>query len=48
MGSPYKTQTMQLIMVARYGAGENCSTDFFLHICTKVGLRKSIKEKVSY
>lgn len=32
IGSPYKTQTIQLIRVAKYGAGENCSTDPFFHI----------------
>jgi len=38
IGRPYSVHTMQLTSVARYGAGENCSTDPFFHIAIKVGL----------
>lgn len=37
-GRPYITQSPQLINVARYGIGENCSTDLLFHIRTKVVL----------
>lgn len=37
-GTPYNTQSPQLTNVARYGIGENCSTDLFFHIRMKVGL----------
>jgi hypothetical protein len=39
MGKPYNVHTMQLASVAKYGAGENCSTDPFFHISIKVGLQ---------
>lgn len=39
-GRPYITQSPQLINVARYGIGENCSTDLLFHIRTKVVLSK--------
>lgn len=39
IGIPYTHHSMQLRSVARYGAGENCSTDFFRQIWMKVGLQ---------
>lgn len=47
-GSPYTAQRPQLMKVPRYGAGEYCSTDPFLHIWTNVGLKILAQLKSSW
>lgn len=46
-GSPYKSQRPQFRDEARYGYGENFSTDFFFHVWINVGLIKKFKSFMS-